>query len=259
MSSVRNIVAAQPYVDSGDVAPDWPSEEFLEPPPSHLEPWLVAFHAALSGPDATSFSSVWEDLAGGQLRTLREITTRDRVYLVAQVIARPSGLSEEDASLVASVLCGEARKALACNLGIAISTATGRFLRALARLELADRNVPLPLVLAAQTRMGVARIPSARAAFFDYEGCRCLAVCVPRPATGHLAPLTRSEQEVAQWLIEGLTRYEIAERRKTSSHTVTRQFHSIFAALRVTGRYALIRRAVELHCFHELRVAGEGA
>ncbi|HXN32999.1 MAG TPA: helix-turn-helix domain-containing protein, partial [Polyangiaceae bacterium] len=178
-----------------------------------------------------------------------------RVYLVAQVIARPSGLSPEDASLVASVLCGEARKVLACDLGIAISTATGRFLRALAKLEIAERNVPLPLVLAAQSCAGVARIPSARAASFDYEGCCCVAVCVPRPATTQLTGLTRSEQEVAQWLIEGLTRYEIAERRATSAYTVARQFHSIFATLRVTGRYALIRRAVELHCFHELRVA----
>jgi len=160
---------------------------------------------------------------------------------------------------VASVLCGEARKVLASDLGIAISTATGRFLRGLAKLELADRNVPLPLVLAAQSRAGVARIPSAKAALFDYEGCRCAAVCVPRPATRQLTALTHGEQEVAQWLIEGLTRYEIAERRETSAYTVARQFHSIFAALRVTGRYALIRRAVELHCFHELRVAEASA
>jgi DNA-binding NarL/FixJ family response regulator len=63
---------------------------------------------------------------------------------------------------------------------------------------------------------------------------------------------------VERWMIEGLTRYEIADRRETSVYTVSRQFHSIYSAFRVTGRYALIRRAVELGCFHELRVADAG-
>jgi DNA-binding CsgD family transcriptional regulator len=252
MSSVRNIAAAQPYVEACEAAPEPAS---ADPPSPPLEPWIAAFDAAIGRTDSVPFSSVWEDLVRGRLRPLREASARDRVYLVAQVIARPSGLNPDDASLVAKVLCGDARKVIASDLGIAISTATGRFLRALAKLELADRNVPLPLVLAAQSGAGVARIPSARAAFFDYDGRRCLAVCVPRAATTHLTALTRSEQEVALWLIEGVTRYAIAERRDTSAYTVARQFHSIFAALRVTGRYALIRRAVELHCFHELRVA----
>ncbi len=259
MSSVRNIAVAQPYVDPADAAPESSASASRDPLPPPLEPWMAGFHAAVLRADTVPFATVWEDLARGRLRTLRETVTRDRVYLVAQVIARPCGLSPEDASLVVNVLCGEARKVLACDLGIAISTATGRFLRALARLELAERNVPLPLVLAAQSCAGVARIPSARAAFFDYDGSRCLAACVPRPATTQLIALTPSEQEVAQWLIEGLTRYEIAERRETSAYTVARQFHSVFAGLRVTGRYALIRRAVELHCFHELRIAEAAA
>lgn len=261
MSSARNIVAAKPYADPADTGFESTAESttLRRPEPVPGEPWVSAFHAALRGDNATPFARVWEDLARGQLRTLRWITTDDWLYLVAQVIARPSGLSHEDAALVASVLCGEPRKAVAGTLGIPISTATGRFLRALAKLELADRNVPLPLVLAAQACAGVARIPSARAASFDFEGFPCLGVSVPRPATGQLSALTRSEQDVAQGLIEGRTRYEIAEHRRTSSYTVARQFHSIFATLRVTGRYALIRRAVELHCFHELRVLGDGS
>jgi len=65
--------------------------------------------------------------------------------------------------------------------------------------------------------------------------------------------LTRGQQEVALWLIEGMTRYEIANLRRTSVHTVARQFHSIYNTLRVTGRYELIRRVVELDCFSEPR------
>ena len=259
MSSVRNLLAAQPYVDSGDAGPDLPSEESLEPPPSPLEPWLVAFHAALNGPDATSFSSVWEDLAGGRLRMLREIITRDRVYLVAQVIALPSGLSEDDAAARGGCPLWRGAQGLAGNLGIAISTATGRFLRALARLGLADRNVSLPLVLAAQTRTGVARVPSARAAFFDYRRLslsgRLRAATVDRTS----GALTRSEQDVAQGLIEGLTRYEIAERRRTSSYTVRANF---IRSLRLFASRGVMRSsAVQSSCivFMSSGSFGEGS
>lgn len=223
-------------------------------PPDPPDAWRAAL-AALDAPesraDPADLGRIWDSVVQGRLRPLSEVVTKDRVCLVSQVIGRPEGLSPEDASLVVNVLCGEPRKAIASELSIALSTATGRFLRALAKLELADRNVPLPLVLAAQCRVSAARIRSGRRAAVDHEGNRCLALSVPRPATRHLVPLTPSEQEIAQWLIEGLTRYEIADRRETSVHTVAGQFHSIFAALHVTGRYELIRRAVELGCFDE--------
>jgi DNA-binding CsgD family transcriptional regulator len=61
--------------------------------------------------------------------------------------------------------------------------------------------------------------------------------------------LTPAEREIAQWIIEGCSRFYIAHRRRTSVHTVARQFNAINDALRTTGRYALIRSAVELGCF----------
>jgi DNA-binding NarL/FixJ family response regulator len=64
-----------------------------------------------------------------------------------------------------------------------------------------------------------------------------------------MTALTRAEQEVARYLIEGNCAKEIALRRATSSHTVTRQLSSIFASLRVSGRCGLIRYAVDVRCF----------
>jgi DNA-binding NarL/FixJ family response regulator len=64
-----------------------------------------------------------------------------------------------------------------------------------------------------------------------------------------MTTLTHAEQQVAQWLIEGECRTEIARRRATSVHTVARQFSSVFTALRIRGRYALIRCAAEQCCF----------
>ncbi|HEV3189132.1 MAG TPA: LuxR C-terminal-related transcriptional regulator, partial [Polyangiaceae bacterium] len=134
-------------------------------------------------------------------------------------------------------------------LGIATSTASGRCLRALDHLELADCPVPLALVLAAQSWAGIARVPSARTAIFEHRGHLALIVSVPRPVTAHMATLTRAQQEIAQCLIEGDCRKEIARRRETSEHTVARQFSSACARLGIGGRYALIRCAVEQHCF----------
>jgi DNA-binding CsgD family transcriptional regulator len=64
-----------------------------------------------------------------------------------------------------------------------------------------------------------------------------------------MTTLTHAEQDVARWIIEGCSRFEIARRRQTSVHTVARQFHAIFNAQRITGRFALVRSALELHCF----------
>jgi DNA-binding CsgD family transcriptional regulator len=109
--------------------------------------------------------------------------------------------------------------------------------------------MPLPLVLAAQSWAGVARVPSARGALFEQRGELALMVSVPKPVTAPMTTLTRAEQEIALRLIEGNCPKEIALLRATSTHTVTHQLSSIFAALRISGRCGLIRYAAELRCF----------
>ncbi len=224
MSSVPKLIAAK-AVESSDRSP------FSSP---DRTPWAAALDSPESLMGPTAFGNVWGDIIRGRLRPLREASTDRSVCLFGQAADRPCALVPDDASLVVRVLCGEPRKALAAEMGIALSTATGRFLRALDKLGLGGRNIPLPLVLAAQSWAGADVIPTARTAWFDYEGAHCLALSVPRPSTERLAVLTRGQQEVALWLIEGMTRYEIANLRRTSVHTVARQFHSIYNTLRVT-------------------------
>jgi DNA-binding CsgD family transcriptional regulator len=202
------------------------------------------------GPDP--LSKLWEDLMLGRLRPFHEGATQNSVRFVARIAIPPiRPLRADEASLVRSVLCGDARKALACDQGVAVSTVTGRFLRALSKVELHDCTVPLTFVLAAQSHSGLVRIPSARATYVDHEGCRSLSLSIPRPVTTCLTELTPVQQQIALWLIEGATRETIAERRGKSVHTVAGQIHAVFHGLRVTGRYALIRRACELGCFRQ--------
>ena len=56
--------------------------------------------------------------------------------------------------------------------------------------------------------------------------------------------LTRAEAEVAQALVEGQSRWEIAARRSTSTQTVACQLRGIFSKLQVGGRCALIKQAL---------------
>jgi DNA-binding CsgD family transcriptional regulator len=231
MSSVRNIAVAQAYIEPVADIPD-------DPPRPEVPP-------------TDPLSDVWESLVHGRLRPLHETASCDSVRFDAQITLGMGALCPDEALIVRSVLCGDARKALASDLRIAVSTATGRYLRALAKSDLTDCTMPLVLVLAAQSRAGLVRIPTARTTYVDREGYRCLSVSVPRPVTACLVELTCVQQQVAQWLIEGGTRVTIAERRATSVHTVAGQVHAIFHALRVTGRYALIRRAGELGCFSQ--------
>jgi DNA-binding NarL/FixJ family response regulator len=98
------------------------------------------------------------------------------------------------------------------------------------------------------------RIEDARSAPFAYQGRLHRVLSVPRPATARLPGLTPAQQEIAGLLIDGFSRAEIAEQRGASVNTVTGQISSIFSALRVSGRYALIRAAVDVGCFDCTRV-----
>jgi DNA-binding CsgD family transcriptional regulator len=220
------------------------------PPRDPNDPlWLAALKAVEGGAAESALGAVWEDLGRGRLRPWCEATTRDGIYLIARLNCTHPSVAHGDAAVLVRVLCGEPQKVIASELGIATSTTSGRYLRALDQLDLGNRTLPLPLVLAAQSWAGIARVPRARTAIFEECGELALVVSVPRPVTAHMTTLTRAEQEVAKCLIEGDCRKEIARRRETSVHTVARQFSSVFTALRIGGRYALIRCAVERRCF----------
>ena len=211
--------------------------------------WEAAVEAEERGSVECPLEGVWDDHIHGRLRAWWESVGPDRVTLLARVASGSSHIGSEDADILSRVLSGQQQKLLASDLGIAPSTVSGRYVRAVDRLDLTPSTIPLPLVLAAQARVGVGRIPPARHAFFEAQGSVCMVISVPRPNMARMTNLTSAEQEVAGWLVEGCSRFEIARRRKTSVHTVARQFHSIFAVQRVTGRFALIRSSVASNCF----------
>jgi DNA-binding CsgD family transcriptional regulator len=219
--------------------------------------WKAALEADENNAAPCPLEAIWDDHLHGRLRAWWESIGPDRVVLVARVAEGGVDLAAEDADILARVLSGQQQKLVASDLGIAPSTVSGRYVRALDKLDLTPSTIPVPLVLAAQAKVGVAKIPPARSAFFEVEGHVCMVISVPRPNMSCMKSLTAAEQEVAAWLVEGCSRFDIARYRKTSVHTVARQFHSIFAGQGVTGRFALIRSAVAVDCFAETSAAPE--
>jgi DNA-binding NarL/FixJ family response regulator len=176
------------------------------------------------------------------------------VYLLAHnALEKRHPLTATEGRVLTRVLCGEQQKGVAADLSIAPSTASHRCAAALRKLGVHGCPVPLPLIIAAEQASGIRAESAAKCLRLEHEGHACTVVSVRRPDMRSVHALTRAEQEVASLFIEGRSRSDIAAARGTSALTVAGQVHSIFAALRLSGRYALIRRAGEMGCFHSER------
>lgn len=212
---------------------------------------LAAERAARPGLD---LAAVWQAVMDRRLAVCAEGGTAGRRYLVARVRSDPalssSPLSRIETAVLVRVLGGEQQKHVAAELEIACSTASKWYTMALAKLELTRGPMALPLVIAAQAWATGQEPPvDARSARFVHEGSEFLVISVPKPAVASHGALTPAEREVARFLIEGESRWEIGIRRETSAQTVACQIRGIFAKWRLTGRYALIRHAVLLGWF----------
>jgi DNA-binding NarL/FixJ family response regulator len=200
-----------------------------------------------------SAADAWEQFVRGRVQLVAARASVDRLSLRARITAchvPPQAVpSDVETSMLNRVFCGEQQKGVAYELAISVSTASHRFVSALRKLGLEACPVPMPLVVAAQLWNQVSVAPGAVCTGFEDEAGSGFVLSVPRPEMHKIAAITPSEREVASLFMEGFSRSEIAARRGTSTNTVARQIHSIFSALRIVGRFALIRTAAALDCF----------
>jgi DNA-binding NarL/FixJ family response regulator len=192
---------------------------------------------------------VWQQFAAGGVQVADERIAGTHVELTLALRMHPEPLTPFEATTLVRVLSGESQKAIAAQVALGPSTISSHVVRGLDKLGLRARFVPLPVVLAALSRCGVAEMRSALQATLAADGAPLLLLTVPRPSMTRVNMLTRAEQEVAQLLIEGRPRWSIARARSTTPCTVARQCHEIYRTFGITGRYALVRRAAELGCF----------
>jgi DNA-binding NarL/FixJ family response regulator len=193
-------------------------------------------------------AAVWQDVLEGRLTIYSEgAGPRGRYVLCRSVegATLESLLSRVETAVLVRVLGGEQQKAVALELGMACSTASKWYTSALGKLHLDVGPIPMPLIVAAQAwAAGTSPAVGARRATVDYQGTEFVLVSLPCADAQREPLLTPAEREVAQLLIEGRSRWEIAAHRSTSSQTVACQLRGIFGKLRVSGRCSLIKRAV---------------
>jgi DNA-binding NarL/FixJ family response regulator len=223
----------------------------------------AAFRAAIfrasTAPSAADLGDTWQAFVEGRLHFHSAERTSARHYVVARIGEGGAPiLSQVESVVLCRVLAGEPQKVIAADLGIACSTTSKWFARALEKLNLNRALVPIPLVVAAQSFWLGERMPriEAEKAFFTYEGVPYFSLCLARPLILPNSPLTASEREIAQRLLEGDSRRDIAEQRSTSAQTVASQLGAIFAKLGLRGRYPLIRLAADSSWFGATPVAG---
>jgi DNA-binding NarL/FixJ family response regulator len=215
--------------------------------------WDAARAADGAPPSVADPTELWTEVVAGRLRPYSDRLGASRSYAILRSMGRGSGiccpLSAPEAAVLSRVLCGEQQKVISTELRIAHSTASKRCAQALQKLELTARTIPLPIAVAAQRAAGVVTAADLRHSRFTFEGCELVVASIPRPKVVSRSMLTASEQEIAQLLVEGRSRWQIAGVRETSVQTVSCQLRSIFAKFQATGRYGLTRRAAELGWF----------
>jgi len=191
----------------------------------------------LSGGDVDAGLSLWEALVAGHWSLVDRFDSAGRRFVVAvrnePHVRDPRGLTTRELQIAELAGVGRQAKEIAYVLGVSPSAVNNTITRIRHKLGLASR--------------------SDLAAFFAPNGLRArltrvdvggeqLLVGSYGASGALLRKLTAAERDVALLLVQGATNRLIAERRKTSAHTVANQIKAIYAKLGVTDRAALAAR-----------------
>jgi len=190
---------------------------------------------------------LWSQLVDGNFKVTEHFNADKRCYLVA--VTRPAAevegacLSLRERDILTRTLLGAPQKVTAFDLAVAPSTVSTHLSQALRKLDLSvsASSIPLSLVLICQAACGDAVPDRARVTLLQHGDIGQVVVSLAWPEK-RLPELTAAEQDVANALVGGATKVEIADARGRSVHTIGKQVSSLFAKLGVSGRLDLVRR-----------------
>jgi DNA-binding CsgD family transcriptional regulator len=189
-------------------------------------------------------SGLWDGLKQGLWKVSQYETRQADCSLSLRAIPASDAepIPDDQMNRLLRVLLGECQKVIAMEDGVSYSTISAKLSRCLHAIGLKCkiRGTPLVLVMAAHARqhrhIGLTTTSNNRASW---------SVFAPRSDAALERALTPSEFAVARLVIEGKTHTEIGAARGTSQRTIANQLGSVFKKLRVSGRFALIARAIE--------------
>jgi len=187
-------------------------------------------------------AELWADLIGGRHFMHDARYVKGRCFVIFEKCHR-TPLASQSRQILERALSGERLKVLSIELGLSPATISQRCSSALSTLGYESRlwRVPVLLVAAAHAARGMTVPCAVRLPLSPGDG---FVVSCALPGVGWELHLSRSEYEVAKFMIEGKSHEEIALARQTAKRTIANQISSIFRKLGLSGRSELRARAI---------------
>jgi DNA-binding CsgD family transcriptional regulator len=254
MGGSSNALSASGAIPNGAPAVRLARALRLPSAPVHGDLFKAALCSLSTEPSRARLAALWEELLAGRAKVCGDWLGPTRSYLVVRTAAGgPAGsdkpLLEREAHTITRYLSGDQQKLIASDLGVSPAIASKHVTTSLTKMHVEGRVVPILVILAAQAVASGADVPVATEATFAFDGEDYRALSVTRPNAGATSRLTPAERVVAALFVEGRSRDEIAQRRSTSTYTVSAQLTAIFGKLGAVGRPCMLRRGTELGWF----------
>jgi DNA-binding CsgD family transcriptional regulator len=222
-----------------------------------LQPWQThprdypAVPAFLEMPftPSTPLPALWSALSTGTLSVISSAHTSEIASLELERSGQPKAPLRCGGAIRAfeTVLLGEQQKVVAFERGVALATMAAILKQVAARMGCDCRFSRLPLAI--PLLVHAIRRPGSLTIHVDGDmlrGNHARAFLSIRRCDALLAPeLSSGEYEVVSHLLEGKSYLEMATSRRSCVRTVANQLSSAFKKLGLSGRFALLRLAVE--------------
>lgn len=192
-----------------------------------------------------SLRAIWRDLVRGGFLVTATDATPDCATLWLQE-REPTPRLERAAGAFDRVVGGDAQKVVAIELGLAPSTVAAGLRSVLEGMGVSHTPSRMPLAIPllhhARARPELAAMQFAPSCPGGGSG---VVIRLRRCEWAIASKLSPIEYQVAQLLLNGHCHREIADLRSTSTRTIANQVSSVYGKLRLNGRFALLRHAVE--------------
>lgn len=196
---------------------------------------------------SATLRSVWLGLISGRFSVLSTRTATEHVTLRIQHRAALRDHARA-ARIFDAASGGELQKAVAIDMGLAPSSVAAMLRQVTRGMGLSCKFSRLPLAIPLLRHM-ITR-PELVALHLEespHDKTKPVLVIEMRRCDDVIAAkLSKSEYEVARQLLEGCTYRQMASSRATSVRTIANQISSVFKKLGVSGRFEVLRSALEV-------------
>ncbi|HET7540913.1 MAG TPA: helix-turn-helix transcriptional regulator [Polyangiaceae bacterium] len=194
-----------------------------------------------------SLGRLWDELLDGRRKITGYASDEEHCSLAVADGEWPqvstSVIARQRRALSESAILGQAQKVLAFDLGRSSATVSTVLHASLQGMGLSCQFRCLPLSLALLAH--AARRPDALPRPSWVRENDAWIVTFARPDWTLRARLSGGEYEVARLALEGKTHAEMALLRRVSVRTIANQLQSVFSKLKVSGRFQLLRLAID--------------